>query len=104
MNPTTAAPPTASQEVLEAHREHLLPAVAPYYKNPLVLEEGEGVWVRDADGREYLDFFAGILTTSPRKWPIASATWVSWPWLASGATPSSTTAPAPRPFLHRICS
>src|SRR5688572_10820036 len=64
MNPTTAAPPTASEEVLQAHRENLFPAVTPYYKTPLVIEEGEGVWVRDADGREYLDFFAGILTTS----------------------------------------
>src|SRR5688572_5325363 len=64
MNPTTAAPPTASEEVLQAHRENLFPAVTPYYKTPLVIEEGEGVWVRDADGREYLDAFAGILTTS----------------------------------------
>src|SRR5262245_60087963 len=64
MNPTTAAPPTASEEVMQEHREHLFPVVTPYYKNPVVLEEGDGVWVRDADGREYLDFFAGILTTS----------------------------------------
>jgi 4-aminobutyrate aminotransferase-like enzyme len=64
MNPTTAAPPSTTEEVLQAHRDHLFPCVTPYYKHPLVLEEGEGVWVRDADGREYLDFFAGILTTS----------------------------------------
>lgn len=34
------------------------------YSEPLVLEEGDGVRVRDADGREYLDLFSGILTTS----------------------------------------
>lgn len=34
------------------------------YSEPLVLVEGEGVRVRDADGREYLDLFSGILTTS----------------------------------------
>jgi 4-aminobutyrate aminotransferase-like enzyme len=64
MNPTTMAAPTAAEPVLETHRDYLFPNVTPYYKEPLVLEEGEGVWIRDASGREYLDFFAGILTTS----------------------------------------
>jgi 4-aminobutyrate aminotransferase len=64
MNPTTMAPTSAADEVIQAHRDYLFPNVTPYYKEPLVLEEGEGVWVRDANGREYLDFFAGILTTS----------------------------------------
>jgi alanine-glyoxylate transaminase / (R)-3-amino-2-methylpropionate-pyruvate transaminase len=63
MNPTTAAP-SATEEILQSHREHLFQCVVPYYKDPIVLEEGEGVWVRDAEGVEYLDFFAGILTTS----------------------------------------
>ena len=40
------------------------PAVRPLYEQPLVLDEGEGVRVRDVDGREYLDLFSGILTTS----------------------------------------
>jgi 4-aminobutyrate aminotransferase-like enzyme len=44
--------------------EYLFPWVRPYYSDPLVLAEGEGVRVRDVDGVEYLDFFAGILTTS----------------------------------------
>ena len=48
----------------EPHREHLFPWVKPYYAEPLVLSQGEGVWVRDKEGKEYLDFFAGILTTS----------------------------------------
>jgi 4-aminobutyrate aminotransferase-like enzyme len=51
-------------ETFATHREHLFPWVKPYYAEPLVLSEGEGVWVRDARGKEYLDFFAGILTTS----------------------------------------
>ncbi len=45
-------------------RSHLFPWVKPYYEEPLVLSEGEGVWVRDEHGKQYLDFFAGILTTS----------------------------------------
>jgi 4-aminobutyrate aminotransferase-like enzyme len=64
MNPQTMAPRASADEVLQTHRDHLFPCVAPYYQEPIVLEEGEGVWVRDAEGREYLDFFAGILTTS----------------------------------------
>ncbi|MEE1767823.1 aspartate aminotransferase family protein [Streptomyces sp. JV185] len=48
------------------HHRHL--AVSPdwlalYYKRPLELTHGEGRHVWDADGRRYLDFFGGILTT-----------------------------------------
>ncbi len=45
-------------------QEHIVPAAMPYYKDPLVLVEGNGSFVTDADGREYLDFFCGILTTA----------------------------------------
>lgn len=55
---------TQGQELVAAQRERLFPWVQPYYDEPLALEEAEGVWVRDVDGEEYLDFFAGILTTS----------------------------------------
>ena len=51
-------------DILEDRRRYLFPCAPPYYQQPLVLTEGEGVWVRDSEGREYLDFFAGILTTS----------------------------------------
>jgi 4-aminobutyrate aminotransferase-like enzyme len=51
-------------EARRLHREHLLPSVANYYEEPLVLESGRGLRVRDVDGREYLDFFGGILTVS----------------------------------------
>ncbi|MER5500458.1 MULTISPECIES: aspartate aminotransferase family protein [unclassified Streptomyces] len=48
------------------HDRHL--AVCPdwlalYYKKPLEITHGEGRHVWDADGRRYLDFFGGILTT-----------------------------------------
>jgi 4-aminobutyrate aminotransferase-like enzyme len=42
----------------------LLPAMIHLYQEPLALAEGRGVRVWDADGNEYLDLFAGILTTS----------------------------------------
>ena len=58
------AVPDGAQETVTAQRAHLFPWVKPYYAEPLVLSDGEGVWVRDEQGKEYLDFFAGILTTS----------------------------------------
>ncbi|MEW5848763.1 MAG: aspartate aminotransferase family protein [Myxococcota bacterium] len=54
----------SSAETRSKHKQHMFPAVANYYEEPLVLREGKGRYVKDADGREYLDFFAGILTTS----------------------------------------
>ena len=52
------------EDTIARHRELMFPWVKPYYAEPLVLREGHGVRVRDARGDEYLDFFAGILTTS----------------------------------------
>jgi len=53
-----------SDDARRKHAEYLWPAVANYYQEPVVLEGGEGTRLRDADGREYLDFFGGILTVS----------------------------------------
>ena len=50
----------------ELHTRHkaVLPKWIPlYYQQPIALVEGDGRRVRDAEGNEYLDFFAGILTT-----------------------------------------
>ena len=55
---------SGSQEVRDKSAQYLFPAVASYYQEPLVLESGAGLRVRDADGNEYLDFFGGILTIS----------------------------------------
>lgn len=50
--------------LIARQRESLFPSVGLYYEDPLVLVRGAGSWVEDADGREYLDFFGGVLTTS----------------------------------------
>lgn len=55
---------TDARAVREGFRRYLLQAAAPYYDDPLVLTGGHGVWVTDAGGKEYLDLFSGILTTS----------------------------------------
>jgi alanine-glyoxylate transaminase / (R)-3-amino-2-methylpropionate-pyruvate transaminase len=51
-------------DIVAGQREYLLPAMLHMYAEPLPLVEGKGVRVRDADGKEYLDLFSGILTTS----------------------------------------
>ncbi|MEZ4423725.1 MAG: aspartate aminotransferase family protein [Gemmatimonadota bacterium] len=62
MNPTLAT--RSAADILDAHRTWLFPCVTPYYDQPIVMSEAEGVRVTDADGREYLDLFSGILSTS----------------------------------------
>lgn len=52
------------EEIVDRHRARFFPWVKPYYPDPLVIDEASGVWVKDVAGREFLDFFAGILTTS----------------------------------------
>lgn len=51
-------------DVLKKQKEYLFPSIATYYKEPLVIERGEGCYVFGADGKKYLDFFGGILTVS----------------------------------------
>jgi len=50
--------------LIDRHRKVLPKWLALYYDEPIQLVDGSGCRVRDADGREYLDFFGGILTTS----------------------------------------
>lgn len=53
-----------SQQIIAKQRKHLWPNQILYYSDPLPLERGEGMYVWDVEGNKYLDFFAGILTTS----------------------------------------
>jgi 4-aminobutyrate aminotransferase-like enzyme len=51
-------------EVVAKHKQYLFPSTGAYYEEPVALESGHGVRVRDYDGTSYLDFFGGILTIS----------------------------------------
>src|SRR3954468_16921334 len=71
MNPSTKSkepdkhtPALDAAAIRAKEKEFLFPATAHYYKEPIVLDSGRGMRVRDTDGREYLDFFGGILTLS----------------------------------------
>jgi 4-aminobutyrate aminotransferase-like enzyme len=52
------------KEILLAQKEFLFPAVFNYFKEPLVISHAKDQYVWDADGKQYLDFFGGIVTVS----------------------------------------
>lgn len=52
------------EEILEKQKKYLWPNHLLYYTEPLPLERGDGMYVWDVEGKKYLDFFGGILTTS----------------------------------------
>src|SRR5438132_8572192 len=53
-----------SKELRLKQKQFLFPNVTTYYEEPLVIESGKGMTVKDVEGKEYLDFFGGILTVS----------------------------------------
>lgn len=52
------------QEIIDKHKKYLFPIVANYYEEPLVVDHAKGSIVVDVEGKEYLDFFGGIVTIS----------------------------------------
>lgn len=52
------------QEIIQKKERYIFPCVTTYYPEPLVADRAEGHHVWDIDGRQYLDFFGGILTIS----------------------------------------
>ena len=53
-----------TKEILDKQKKYLFSCVATYYDEPLVIDHAKDHSVFDADGKEYLDFFGGILTVS----------------------------------------
>ncbi len=52
------------RDIVSRHNKYLFPALSTYYQEPMVIERAEGLQVWDQRGRQYLDFFGGILTVS----------------------------------------
>lgn len=52
------------EEIRDLHSKYLFPCTVNYYQESLPLVRGKGTSLWDAEGREYLDFFGGILTVS----------------------------------------
>jgi len=53
-----------TQAILDKQKKYLSPNHILYYTDPLPIDHGDGMYVWDVEGNRYLDFFAGILTTS----------------------------------------
>jgi 4-aminobutyrate aminotransferase-like enzyme len=51
-------------EIILAQKEFIFPAVFTYYQKPLVVDHAKAQFVYDIDGKQYLDFFGGIVTVS----------------------------------------
>lgn len=54
----------AADAVLAQYQQYLFPQVKSLHRHPRVMSQGQGCRVRDLEGRDYLDFFGGILTVS----------------------------------------
>ncbi|HZD64828.1 MAG TPA: aspartate aminotransferase family protein [Acidimicrobiales bacterium] len=54
---------SAHADLLARHRRVLPSWLSLYYDEPIELVDGQGCRVTDGEGRSYLDFFGGILTT-----------------------------------------
>src|SRR5438270_13196521 len=52
------------QELLKKHKQYLFPSVFNYYSEPLVTDRAHMQYLWDVDGKQYLDFFGGIVTIS----------------------------------------
>jgi 4-aminobutyrate aminotransferase len=62
--PEDPSPSLTQERLARKQQEYLFPSVTTYYPKPLTLVRGEMQRVWDLEGREYLDFFGGILTIS----------------------------------------
>jgi 4-aminobutyrate aminotransferase len=54
----------SAETIRRKQKEFIFPNVATYYAESLVVASGQGMYLTDADGKRYLDFFGGILTVS----------------------------------------
>ncbi|PYV19900.1 MAG: aspartate aminotransferase family protein [Acidobacteria bacterium] len=51
-------------EIIRKKKEFIFDCATTYYKDPLVVDHAKGQYVCDVEGRQYLDFFGGIVTVS----------------------------------------
>src|SRR3990172_6336541 len=57
-------PDTHAEQMLVLKREYLIPCVYHFYREPMVLERGEGCYLFDSQGRRYLDCYSGVGVTN----------------------------------------
>ena len=58
----TSLPGPVASKLIDVDKKYVSPSYTRTY--PLVVDQGHGLWVRDVDGNEFLDFTAGIAVCS----------------------------------------
>jgi len=53
-----------NQELARKQKEYVFPCVNTYFKEPVAMDHGSMQHVWDVEGKQYLDFFGGIVTIS----------------------------------------
>lgn len=48
------------ESIIDKKKENMIPCVYHFYKEPMQLVKGEGKYIYDHNGKEYLDLFAGV--------------------------------------------
>jgi 4-aminobutyrate aminotransferase-like enzyme len=56
--------PRTPEELMRLKQEYVLPCVKHYYEHPMNLVKGSMQYLEDSTGKQYLDFFAGILSVN----------------------------------------
>src|SRR5436853_6618537 len=51
-------------EIIRKYNQYLFPSVSTYFSDPLVTDHASMQYRSPADGKQYLDFFCGIVTIS----------------------------------------
>lgn len=64
MSSTPVIDQISAEHLAAEQQAYIFPCVKTLYQEPLVLREGRGCWVTGSDDKDYLDLFAGILSTS----------------------------------------
>jgi 4-aminobutyrate aminotransferase-like enzyme len=52
--------PLEPQAIIEKKKKYLIPCVYHFYKNPPHIVRGQGMYVYDSHGKQYLDFHSGV--------------------------------------------
>jgi 4-aminobutyrate aminotransferase/(S)-3-amino-2-methylpropionate transaminase len=56
----SAAKPIGPEAILKKKKKYMIPCVYHFYKDPPQLVSGKGVYLYDADGKKYMDLYAGV--------------------------------------------
>lgn len=56
---------TQTASIIERYKNVMFPAAAPYHgEHPIIVDRAKDQYIWDIDGKQYLDFFGGVLTVS----------------------------------------